>query len=300
LLIVGDAIPYGSHIKWVQDSGDGFLLGLVSRNSKASTVDFTDSHGGICPQSASFIFSSGQEFAIVAPVHAGPLDSKEEKNEESSLFLFGNEACRYKITLKKFVWKSGRETQLPLRSRDALKRGVEAELRTISKEAMSAKTGSQAMLGCAHVKLCRERAEWERADFYQNDVPAEAIFPVDMFRRRGDATELVTAFASPAPGRNSDTSELRPSFDRDETREHPNYTLEFWGVMHFASNGFTIYVIDPARRADAIHVPSYTVTAHRHRPRKTYEIDIANSQTRINLSVKKEAFADGWTTVFGE
>src|SRR6266480_20086 len=128
LLIVGDAIPYGSHIKWVQDSGDGFLLGLVSRNSKASTVDFTDSHGGICPQSASFIFSSGQEFAIVAPVHAGPLDSKEEKNEESSLFLFGNEACRYKITLKKFVWKSGRETQLPLRSRDALKRGVEAEL----------------------------------------------------------------------------------------------------------------------------------------------------------------------------
>jgi len=181
--------------------------------------------------------------------------------------------------LKKFVSKRGVEIRSAPRSGNELKRGVEAELEMISMDAISAESASRAMLGCSRPRSCRKRPAWELSDYFpQYDVPAQAIFPVERIHRDNSRMML-----------------LLTRFDSPET------ALEFWAGIYFRTNSLTVRVVDPARRSDAVGVaPSYTVAARRNKRGKTYEIDIANSRTRITLSLKKEIYADGWTPVFGE
>jgi hypothetical protein len=219
-----------------------------TQNSRVKTVRFDDPHDGICPQSASFIYSRGYGFRFMTPVFGGLAYSNEDRESNSMKWVLGNRACRYTLTVKKFVTKDGQETQLALYNDDEIvKEKFEALLRVMaeSPEARPVQPGGPIEIEGDKVIIRVDKSDPDKAGVSLNGV----------------------------------------GFESSDKRK------EYTGIFYFAPKSFTVFIAD---------APDYKIGYRKDAANKSHEIDIANSESRLSISLQKEVLGNGWKVVFGD
>jgi hypothetical protein len=225
-----------------------------SLNSRMKTVWFNDPHGGICPQLMSFVYSKISDFRFITPNFIGTFYGNKDKEANSKVFVIGNRACRYTLTMKKFVSQDGVETQLPLRDNEKKLREIFENLERVIRE-------SNAALG-----------EDERQKQPRNG-------PIEI-----EGNKLILHIDRMDPDQAGMTFD-GVAFESSDVRK------EFSGIVYFAPKSFSVYITD---------VPDFKIGYRKDHAKKSHEVDIMNSTSRLNISLQKEVLGNGWTVVFDD
>jgi hypothetical protein len=72
---------------------------------------------------------------------------------------------------------------------------------------------------------------------------------------------------------------------------HSDSGKEFSGMMSFGPRNFTLYMVDAS---------TYNLKSRQDDIDKSTGIEIAKQDWRMTISIRKQVFGNGWTTVFGK
>jgi hypothetical protein len=252
-VIVGARAASSNEMLRARDSMDVFYERILgSMNARIKTVKFDDPHADICPQVTSFIYSSGRSFDIFTPTFSGrPYPAA--RDDGITNVVFANRACRYTMTVKKFLFQDGGEVLL---RRPKFDEARAAQIREQMDRIMS------------------------RPQTNPNPIPQEQIDK--LFEVRGNTVVILPEGHDPD---RASVTETGGRFD------HPDGSKEYTGFMYFAPKHFVIHLVD---------AKEFAIEFHKDSAKKSYEINIADGRSRLNLSIVKEVMGNGWTVVFGE
>jgi len=230
------------------------------QNSRTMTVVFDDRLDALCPKVTSFVYSAGNRFELLTPNY------NLMESATGVVINHNEEGKSDDITYQNRACR-----YIIAIKKFVLKDNMEVQLRL----------PQQSRVPDLLKRLIENQRliEQEKAASRPVTEDEHAEDPVTI-----DGSKAIIQMNNHDLGKAGNTS-TRTAFDTSDIRK------EFTGIIYFGPKSFTVFIAD---------APTYRIDFHKDKANKSYEIEIVSSESRINLSLRKEVLANGWTTVFGD